>query len=411
MCILAETNGLLNAKATSSTSSSKHFGVSSSLEPLSSICNRTLCSAIKWQCQLIDQSILLAMLDCGSEGLLEHISCFNDLFLVSPTSDFLPVFSNLLIERHLSLFPLGSDDKMKNTGRGFDSNVLRSPLLWCAGDVSIAFIQTGKSASFSNKSFFKLASFAIQSKIGESPKNQQQTVPSAFSCSGLEDLLVSYEAPWPVSVLFTKEVCIATSYSTRRLLELHQTIALLRILWTDIRLWIKRGDQGAEEDRKRRRANERLLLSAYQIVQHIVHAVFAFTADRIHIMQQKMRQDFIICSKNGVGGVASAVRNNIQCLATSLFTYYSSRHMTIYSHSEHEIVIALDNILNTSRRMLYDMYNGIVDSSQLSNRRLSLAVVKLAERRSGLVESLKSVEGDTARTNAQTLLLYLGNIN
>jgi hypothetical protein len=397
------------------------------LEPLSLQMSRSLCRLVRAQCELLDQASLLSAVRSNESGsssssssssdkgcaddntpsvprslsvagsprsLLAHIASVDDLLLLSPRSDFLLQLSAALVEGHLERFPfratLAQQEQLLARYRDQPTLLRDLASLWSPASVAVAFSRAVKVCTVRSRDHLAHATFhiAIQAHANNQSQSQSQSQPPisptllrrpcdcVFSSAGLAELSASYKAPWPLGCILDSDVLTKLCLGTRRVLELGQLSALLRLLWCDLRLLkvgfrqgadrrgagAKNGGRGQGKEKGKGPGPASSALSspaeaqssgfllmcsgtsgaegardqslgvttdpiaclremgnAFRVVQQTHRALFDFTADRLRSLQLRLRHDIHQGASEGLSGVSWAVRRYAHLLPQSLF--------------------------------------------------------------------------------------------
>ena len=175
---------------------------------------------------------------------------------------------------------------------------------------------------------------------------------SVFSIDGLSRLRLSYSAPWPINTLITPELLRITLKSTKRIIEIAQLSALIRLVWSDLRRkkspgsptpTVSRTSSTATSSHFRKltmteiRAGPTTNTSssstssssfseyhrdssyALHLVQQSVLPLGSFTSDRIRVQQLKFREHLLDASKDGFEGVERALMCSAVNISTAIF--------------------------------------------------------------------------------------------
>ena len=181
---------------------------------------------------------------------------------------------------------------------------------------------------------------------------------SVFGIDGLSRIRLLYTAPWPISILITPDLLKITLKSTKRLLEIAQLSALVRIVWSDMR----RGKSSSSPTPASSRITSKMLLPSHtrklsmteiragptskvslsstststststsskyerdcsralHLVQQSVLPLGDFTSDRIRTQQLKFRKHLLDASNNGFEGIKYALMCYAVNISTAIFS-------------------------------------------------------------------------------------------
>ena len=176
---------------------------------------------------------------------------------------------------------------------------------------------------------------------------------SVFSIDGLSRLRLSYTAPWPINTLITPDLLRITLKSTKRLIEIAQLSALIRLVWSDLRRKkipssptpnVSRTSSTATSSHFRKLSMTEIRSGpttktsssssstsssfseydrdssyALHLVQQSILPLGSFTSDRIRVQQLKFRQHLLDASKDGFEGVERALMCSAENISTAIF--------------------------------------------------------------------------------------------
>ena len=325
------------------------------LRPLASQMSGTLCRLVRVQCEVLDQAALLSAID--ESALLRHIDSIDDVFLLSPRSDFASLLCATLVESHLERFPFRSSTHQQELLRAkYHQQPSREhSVLWSPASVSMAFARTVKYCSLRNAAHLAHASLHISIQSGDAllstlahEASAQTPSDAIFSARGLESIEISYAAPWPLCTIYTPEMLASLCVATRRVLELCQIATLVRLAWGDIRclkLYLRDRDGTKNKSAQRPSVGAtadpeglslrffalcdsskavadgrmREMYTAFRLVQHSLRALLDFSSDRLRALQLRLRDDMASRCRSGLSGAIWALKRYAHDVPVYLF--------------------------------------------------------------------------------------------
>lgn len=357
-------------------------------------------SAIVKQCAVLDQATLY--LSIKSKGLLEHADCIDATFLCSDRSDFLITLSGCVVEAF--------QERHQRKGRFGHRHHPAAPVeaLWSTSVLKRALSKARRLCVMGNKGHLERATLDIPETEADSVRAAQSSI---FSTDGLNRLEVSYDAPWPVSAMYSPQRVSRIGRATRRLLGVGHATVLIRIVWAELRsAGVRANRKGSGEFSP---AVMRGLYSAFRAVQAVVQAVEAYSSHRVRIAQERLRRDISLSSgEHGCAGVIEAIDRYTKSLCSGLFVTEYEVHAGQPEPSFEIIGLLVEELLEVSRGVLEKIY-GIMSAGtrkaavEESLESLSSALAEHSRLRTALSRAARYAEESSGLEDAATLSMYL----
>ncbi len=229
---------------------------------------------------------------------------------------------------------------------------------------------------------------------------RQRNDSAIFSVQGLDAVQVSYQAPWPLGAFFTETHMEHVGQATRRLLELGQLTALIRLAWVQVRglrhYWgtcHHRFTDGRASAAAAAGSSSSSVVTApmlplitgvkvdiivmqncinatFHYVQSTVRAISCYHSDLLRILQLELKERLLYGLQDGCAGVKHALDAFAFQLPQVLFVHASTATATATATRTH--MAYMDPCLESFKRTLSELL-------QLSRYALAL-VSELADR-------------------------------
>ena len=359
LSLLGVSQGIIELKVDKAEGSSSSPEVTAeeaslALKPLPAVIDRHLGAAVRVQCQAVNLAALYSVV--AASDLLGHLDSVERLFLIAPTSDFLIAISSFLVERFVeqnkTFFVAEATISSQKTKRlrsaPADSiwSAATSPTepLWSHFRMQEA-VRGALSRSHvtsANTKYLDLAVYQLPVRESSGTATLWNPFDELCSAKGLELLKLQYLAEWPIPAIITSTTLDAIGSMTRRLLELSQLSALLRMTWAHLRVRQQYSQQTIAADRERNgrfRLLDREINSCFRILQNTVQALFNYVSDRIHFSGKQLRERMIRSTSNGLDEAVVGIQQYARSLKIASFhahTLQEEEKLMQYAETEAE---------------------------------------------------------------------------
>eukprot|EP01041_Mallomonas_annulata_P000894 gene894-1731_t len=368
-------------------------GISVDFFSFTSAMRYSLGNLIKIQSLVLDQATLLAAIN--NTSLLNHFDLIEDIFLLSPKSNFLSMIVSLMIDDYSNTY---SNDFNKNYSHmnlevDFEdaSDVSLSygrhqkkhmPRLWSWRIFYKAYKKVLELNNLSNNPFINYIKFELDdihededvelndynsynnntnyktnnnthSNNNNNNNNSNNSISftntstvkendysllseGIFCMHGLSCLTIKYNAPSPLSAVFSIKTMDNICRVTRRLFEIYQIISISRILWREIRiLRIKEDKQRSTSQRNNNNNISNELYSKFRLVRMYTQAILDFTSDRLCQLQLQFRdrlEKAAEVGELGFGGLVGLFARHAANLAEATFCMETVNRTELHRH-------------------------------------------------------------------------------
>ena len=312
-------------------------------KPFLPIVKNTLGLAVKMQSELLDQAALYSTI-CGAK-LLEHIDSFDDTFLLSPKSDFLFSLCATMIENHTERYPFHTSRNIISN-RKYEYSKYKIDNLWNEKAIKIAFDRICKSRNINHNGkiyFNRSIKKSNEDDVLNDVLWRNAPWESLFSKVGIESMYIEYIAPFPISAIYSKELCYNFSLVMQKLMELAQISIILKILWNEIRglRVINSKDTNGKYAHSKL---EREMFHSYRVIQQTVHSLYDYAIDRIRCCQISFKKSIRASATSGYGVIYNIMEEYSSNLCSSFFIDYENLE-----------AVADDSSIGTAMELTLDM--------------------------------------------------------
>jgi len=273
--------------------------------PLTHSLKKALIPLLHSQAQVIDQVSLLLTLKRGE--LLENVLFFENIFLMSSSSDFITNLTNSLV--------MNCFERIQGNDGTYHSQAQISSL-WKQDSLQETFNRCLQSSaallSLKPQSFIKANINILESNVqlpGQYCSLFIPLKPQAVS--------IVYEASWPFEVFFPADVMKLFSSVSCRLLSLGHLNALAKMVWCELKN--QRHLRSPASIDVSFKSIDRSMYSWYRELHSIIRFMIDFSSNRFRVISHEFRSSLIDASASGVSGMIESVKSYATQLSNGLF--------------------------------------------------------------------------------------------
>jgi len=186
-----------------------------------------------------------------------------------------------------------------------------------------------------------------------------------FRTHGLETLHISYNAPWPMGAFITPENLHEIGKVTKRLFEMGQLQALVRLVWTSLRpirhYWGTSHQRGTQikisTEKVFIRKVQSELNQAFMSAQTTIRSISAYFSDSLSTLQLNLKEKLLLSLKDGCAGVKEAVDSYANILPKALFCSAGAGTVSSSVCENARFATGLSDILLEARCVLAAVYH------------------------------------------------------
>ena len=379
-------------------------------EPLFPIVKNTMATLVKIQSQVLDQAVLYSSI--SDNRLFHHIDAIDNLFLLTPTSDFLMSFVSNMLQSQLDRYPLHEINSHQFTTS--PSAVMKNKYFWDEKVVKKVFSRTLHRQEVSGEGKNALLVYDDSKGTGTAISTAfDEKWEVLFDASGLDCITVRYMAPWPLSVIFSTSILDNIGVATRRLLALGHVTDLFRLVWNELR--VHRGNKKAKA-----LVHDRELFHYLRAIQQTIQALFDFTSDRIRFCQLKFRGNLKERCNDGLGGIAHAIYQYSNDIATTTFAAVQPTGAPRGDDMTLVLAVELDALLTLCRTIMKDImcfikhYSADNEHDAQNMNSIRVKMQSLGKRQGKVYRDACSgidSSNDANRVHINVLILFFGVFN
>ena len=289
-----------------------------------------LLRAIRNQCDVVDQGVLMSMISCNE--VFEHISTINDFFIMSARSNFLTVFADTIFSEYIKPC-ITQSSQIRDIQRN---------KFWNSNMLSKAFEKSKTLCSNRNQKYVENVKFMFDSFYsGKACARIECSLRSLFPISIFK---IEYNTSWPLNTLFNQDSISMINLVTKRLLNIAQLQSLSRCVWEELRTTRHLG-AGTGKDcgnvQSSSWANSFLILRE---IMRIVQALQNFSYDIIKSSQIELLKNLRDCTR-GYSGMYASLKRYTHDLHTLLFAASCSEVKSMAEFYEQEKSMTVDQLI------------------------------------------------------------------